>query len=348
MLQEILTIDQEVIHYYEKDTTISSKASVLKIKQNDQAESYQMPRSIRDYFFPFRIFRRLLRIDKCNVFKIDEDFVKFLVLRRGKVYIFDRVKNVFEYKFDLKNCRNVLHNSICQTPSGKIIFGEYGANPNLKPVPIYFSDDYGQSWCEVNLFSDGEIKHIHCIRYDPYTADIWVMTGDYKGQCKILICDNSLQIKECIGDGGQDWRTCDVIFREEFVFWGMDSPLKPPFMVKFSRKMKTIDKIYSFDGPVWYVKSFSDGVTLVGVTVEPGPSVQTKSAQIIATKNFEDWNVVAEFEKDIWSMKWFKFGVLCFADGRQTSENFALFGEGLKNFDGISRLYKLDKERLSF
>ena len=344
MLRELMTLDQEVVHFYEVDNIVSSRGSVLTIAINDQVKTYQMPRSIMDYVFPFRLFRRLLRLDKCNVFKIGKNFDKFLVIRLGKSYIFDRHLETFDYKFSLRHCRNVLHTSICETPSGKIIFGEYGANMNLAPVPIYFSDDCGQSWKEVDLFDHGEIKHIHCISYDPYTDDIWVMTGDYEGQCKILVCDQSFNVKECLGDGGQDWRTCGVAFEKEFVYWGMDSPLKPSFIVKFSRSARTIEKIYPVDGPVWYIKSLSDGMTLAGITVEPGASVQTKSAQIIATRDFKSWHIIAEFEKDKWNMKWFKYGVLCFADGNQSSESFAVFGEALKNFDGISRLYSIDKD----
>ena len=198
------------------------------------------------------------------------------------------------------------------------------------------------------LFDNGEIKHIHCISYDPYSDDIWVMTGDYEGQCKILVCDQSFNVKECLGDGGQDWRTCGVAFEKEFVYWGMDSPLKPSFIVKFSRSARTIEKIHPVDGPVWYIKSLSDGITLAGITVEPGASVQTKSAQIIATTDYKSWHIIAEFEKDKWSMKWFKYGVLCFADGNQSSESFAVFGEVLKNFDGISRLYTIDKDGLLY
>ena len=344
MLREIMVLDQEVIHFYEQNNIVSSKGSVLTISINNKVKSYQMPRSIMDYVFPFRLFRRLLRLDKCNVLKIGKNFDRFLVIRLGKSYIFDRNTETFDYKFSLRQCRNVLHNSICETPEGKIIFGEYGANLNFAAVPIHLSNDSGQSWEEVDLFENGEIKHIHCISYDPYTGDIWILTGDYEGQCMILVCDQSLKVKERLGDGGQDWRTCGVAFEKEFVYWGMDSPLKPSFIIKFSRSAKTIEKVHPVEGPVWYIKSLSDGITLAGVTVEPGASVVTKSAQIVATRDYENWRIIAEFEKDKWSMKWFKYGVLCFADGNQSSESFAVFGEALKNFDGVSRFYAIDKE----
>lgn len=346
MIKKLKEIDQEVIHFHNNYNIVSSKGSILTLSVNEQVTSHQMPRSLLDFFSPFRIFRRLLRLDKCNVFNIGQKFERFLVVRQGKAYIFDAEQKTFEYKFSLKNCRNVLHNSICELPSGKIIFGEYGANRNLAAVPIHLSINSGKSWEEVYLFSPGEIKHIHCVSWDPYTGEVWVMTGDYEGQCKILVCDEELNIKECMGDGGQDWRTCGVVFEKDFVYWFMDSPLQPSSLVRYSRSDRSVEKLYHVDGPVWYIKKLSDGVVLAAVSVEPGPSVKTNSAQIIASRDYINWHIVGEFEKDKWSMKFFKYGVLCFSEGNQYSTNFSVFGEALKNFDGCSRIYSIDKESL--
>ena len=41
-------------------------------------------------------------------------------------------------------------------------------------------------------------------------------------------------------------------------------------------------------------------------------------------------------------MPYFKFGVVAFAEGKQTYKDFALFGEGLDNFDGMAIRASLD------
>jgi hypothetical protein len=48
------------------------------------------------------------------------------------------------------------------------------------------------------------------------------------------------------------------------------------------------------------------------------------------------WAEVAAFHKDAMPMRYFKFGVIAFADGAQCSDRFAMFGEALKGFDGVS------------
>ena len=55
-----------------------------------------------------------------------------------------------------------MHNSICSTPSGKIVFGEYGSNEKLDSVPVYASDDNGHSWSELSLFKKGDTTYSYC------------------------------------------------------------------------------------------------------------------------------------------------------------------------------------------
>ena len=336
--------NEEIIHFSEDNHHVMSTGNTLKIIVGDCEFCYKMPPCLVDYFGKFRLVRRLLRLDKCNVFPVCEEFIKFIVIRQGIVYLFDRLLGTFDAKLKLKNCRNVLHNSICLTPGGTLIFGEYGANLECGPVPLHISKNGGETWLTVDLFGPDEIKHIHCVTYDKYNDNVWVTTGDYDGQCKILICDESLNIIEILGDGSQYWRTCGVFFERESVYWFMDSPLIQSHLIKYDRKTKEIEKCYPTDGPVWYAKRLSDGVFVAGVTVEPGASVQTKCAQLIASNDLIDWKVIAEFPKDVWSMKYFKYGVLCFSEGQQSSDSFCVFGEALVGFDGIGGKFSIPKD----
>ena len=43
-------------------------------------------------------------------------------------------------------------------------------------------------------------------------------------------------------------------------------------------------------------------------------------------------------------MPYFKWGVLAFSDGRQTSKNFTLHFEGLKKVDGKSFMCSIEKK----
>ena len=335
-------INQEIIHFYSDRYLVSSRHIRLSIKIDSETIQLKMSSNYIDFFGFSRILRRLLRLDKCNVQPINNDFTRFLVIRLGKVYILDLESKKFSFKFNLKNCRNVLHNSICVTPDGKIIFGEYGANNNFGPVPIHSSDDEGITWQETNFFSDGDIKHIHNVSHDKYEDVLWITTGDFKGQCKLLKCTHNLELLDELGDGSQDWRTCGLFFEENYIYWLMDSPNEMASVVEMDRKTNKIKKIAPLDGPVWYIKRLKNNIKIAGVSVEPGRNVNTSSAQLLVSKDYYKWEVAAELPKDKWTMKYFKFGVISFSEGEQSSDSFYISGEALKELDGESIRVSLD------
>ena len=229
-----------------------------------------------------------------------------------------------------------MHNSICKTKCGKIIFGEYGSNKMRYPVPIYKSDDLCESWEEINLFKQNEIKHIHNLSYDKFSNSIWITTGDLDGECKIIQCDLSLNIREVHGDGSQIWRSCSLIYDENNIYWLMDSPNQTSFFIKMDRNTGSIEKLQELDGPVWYTKELLNGYFLAGVSVEPGNAVKTNSAQLLYTNDLKKWHLIKSFDKDKLSMKFFKFGVISFSDGLQNIEDFYISCEALRHVDGKS------------
>lgn len=329
-------LDQEIVHYFDGNNLISSKHLKVEVRKNDHSYKFKLPFELIDLFGFSRILRRLLRLDKCNIFPIDEEFKKLLIIRQKKVFVFDTKLKKFNFKFSLKQCRNVMHNSICKTECGKIFFGEYGANDMRDPVPIYKSEDLCESWEQINLFKKDEIKHIHNISYDKFTKSIWITTGDSDGECKIIRCDLSFETKDIYGDGTQTWRSCSLIFRENNIYWLMDSPNETSFFIEMNRKTGVIKKLQQLDGPVWYTKELSEGSILAGVSVEPGNAVKTSSAQLLYTNDLKKWHCLKSFAKDSLTMKFFKFGVISFSDGRQSMRDFYISGEALKDIDGKS------------
>ena len=81
---------------------------------------------------------------------------------------------------------------------------------------------------------------------------------------------------------------------------------------------------------------------IAGVSVEPGRNVNTSSAQLLVSNDYYNWEVAAEFPKDKWTMKYFKFGVISFSEGEQSSDSFYISGEALKELDGESIRVSID------
>ncbi len=329
----------EIHHYYSEALNIYSKGyNVYILHSNGTAFNITIPSTFLDRITAkFRILSRLFRTDKCNVFVINEEDLTLLIIRRGIVYYFKKGAGLIE-KLQLKNCRNLMHIDICRLPNGVICFGEYGNNKERFPVPIYCSRDEGQNWEVAYEFSMGAIKHIHNLKYDNYTDTIWCCTGDLVGECKLVIFDLQFNKLKEIGDGSQNYRTCDLIFQKDSVIWLMDSHIETSYVVKLNRKSELIEILSPLPGPVWYCTRLLNGQHIAATTVEHGYSMKHKKAHLLISSNdAETWTSIKSFDKDYYyPLDFFKYGAIGFPIGQQKKEKFSCFGEALIDFDGVT------------
>lgn len=336
----------EIHHYCSEQLNIYSKAyNVYVQSNNEEMLEIEIPHSKLDFFSSkFRILSRLFRTDKCNVFVIDEREISLLIIRRGTVYFYSKSQGLIP-KFELKNCRNLMHIDLCRLPNGTICFGEYGNNQERDSVPIYSSKDGGQNWEIAYEFPKGEIKHIHHIKLDPFSKTIWCCTGDLLGECKIVIFDIEFnRIKE-VGDGSQYYRTCDLIFQKDFVFWLMDSHIEISYAIKYDRTSELIKVLSPLPGPVWYGTRLSNGQYIAASSVEHGYSLEHKKAHLLISNDLENWTSVKVFQKDnYYPLDFFKYGAIGFPVGEQHIETVSCFGEALLNFDGEVKVWDLSTQ----
>jgi len=330
---------REIIHYASDELCISSQFNRVFIRKGGQETVIRLPINAWTWIFGFtRMGRRALRLDKCNVFPVRDNLV---IIRQGIVYHYDLKGQHLTATLRLKNCRNILHQSMLVTEQGEMFFGEYGNNASRVEVPIYRSCDSGRSWQVIYEFQKNKIKHVHGCYWDPIEQKIWVFTGDFKGECYALCTDRDFNQIEWVGDGQQAYRMCNAFFEPDHIHWIMDSQLEDSYHVKMDRRSRRIHKTTLFPGPVWYIKHLADGYYLAATAQEIGPSIHDKFAHLLASRDLVNWEDIARFEHDGLPKRFFKFGVIGFADGLQTSQGFYLFGEALKGFDGRSILCRI-------
>ena len=327
--------NSEIIHFFSDDLLISSTGNKVMIKGVDGNISFKLP--IKPYlwiFYFFRLSRRLLRLDKMNVF-IGAQKDEIIIFYRGIIYSyvhFEGLKKIGK----LSSGRNILHNAAARTPSNKLIFGEYFGNNKNDPVNIYSLDLESKNLEVAYTFEKDLVRHIHSCYWDKFSKKIWVFTGDSDGECKVLVADENFSNVKILGDGSQKWRAVSAFFEKNEVYWLMDSPLETSCLIKYDRKENKIYSLQEFPSPIYYSLSFKDGGYLIATTHEPGPSVIGNTANIFYSDDLVEWKEVAKFEHDGWSLNYLKYGIIGFSAGPQTKNNFFIFCEALKGMDGKS------------
>lgn len=327
-------LNREICHFADATRLITSRGNRVFVEGPGGNYTVELPlRKVWERVaVRFRLARRAARLDKMNVVPVAGGLC---ILYRGEIWRYDEEEKALHLTGHLRNCRNVLHQSIAVLDGGKTLyFGEYGANTQRTEVPVWRSLDAGRSWQTVFVFPAKKIKHIHGCYYDSVEDKIWTLTGDFAGECYLLCSDREFRDVEWIGDGMQEFRACNAFFEKDAVHWVMDSQLQDSLHIRLDRLTRRIERGRVFPGPAWYFKRLADGHFLVTTAVEIGPGVHDDFAHVFATQDFREWEEVSRFRHDRLPKRYFKFGVLAFADGVQDSGRFYLFGEALRGIDG--------------
>jgi hypothetical protein len=334
----------EIVHYYDTKSRLKiySEGRTFGIEYKDDTYSFKISLSIiLTVLSGFRLTRRLFRLDKSNaypLFDIDNNLESIVFIYQSKVYLW--TKQVIKETYTLEGCRNVMHQAIAECGDGFLYFGEYGSNQTRASVPVYRSIDRGLSWQVIYRFKAGSIKHIHAIQWDPVESKLWVSTGDFDNECKIVIANSNFSDLEFLGDGSQTWRTCHIFFEADYVIWGMDSQLEQCYIIKCDRTSRDIVKLSKITGPAWYGRKWIDNQYLITTSVEPGVNCLDNKVKVYVSDDLHNWRVLCQFKKDIFNPVYFKFGSIGFSEGNEGMADFYFHFEAIEKLDGKSVLAK--------
>ena len=329
------SLGAEVVHHYDtvsKNTIVSTgNRFAAVIDGAEHRFALPLPAATAGGAW-CRLGRRVLRLDKSNaVLNARGDGI--VLLYQGAVWFYELTSRRLRRTGALRQCRNVLHRGVAVTSQG-IYMAEYGGNPRRLPVPVHRSRDDGRSWEVTYEFAAGSMRHLHGVHADPHSDRLWLPAGDEAGECHLFSAGRDFDDVVRHGDGSQAWRAVTLFFEPDRIVWAMDSESETSYLQVFDRRTGRLTRGRAFPGPVWYGKRLADGRALLQTTVEAGAGVHRPQACVFVSSDLVDWREVGCFDKDAWPLRWCKFGVVAFADGRQSADDFVLFGEALKGLDG--------------
>lgn len=230
---------------------------------------------------------------------------------------------------------------ITAVPDGRVYWGEYFDNAARDEVHIYGSKDGGSSWQVACTFPKGSIRHIHNIVYDPWENCLWILTGDYGKECRILRAGCDLSRVETVLEGNQQARAVALVPMPDGLYFSSDTPLEKNYIYRLDRQRK-LSQLSAISSSSIYGCRVGDSV-FFSTMVEPSELNRDRQVRIYrGGGNVQGWRSILGWKKDIWPMGLFQYGNAFLPDGNNTTPYLAVTTVAVKSEDLVSSLYHVN------
>ncbi|HEX6821034.1 MAG TPA: hypothetical protein VF123_03170 [Candidatus Sulfotelmatobacter sp.] len=227
-------------------------------------------------------------------------------------------------------------------PGGRFFWGEYFDNAARDEVHIYGSADGGMSWDVAYTFPKRAIRHVHNIVHDPWQECLWVLTGDYGDECRILRASYDFTSLEVVLQGKQQARAVAAVPTEDGLYFASDTPLEQNYIYHLGRE-GTLSRLARVSGSSIYGCRVGSQV-FFSTMVEPSdinrdPMVRIYGAQV---NHPQRWEPLLSWRKDRWPMKFFQYGNAFLPDGTNRTQYLALTTVAVESDDMVTSIYSVN------
>lgn len=229
---------------------------------------------------------------------------------------------------------------ITALPSGAVFWGEYFDNASRDEVHIYGSTDGGMTWDVAYTFPKRAVRHIHNIVHDPWQDCLWVLTGDYGDECRILRASFDFTNVELVLQGKQQARAVAAIPTKEGLYFASDTPLEQNYIYFLDRQgaLSLLAQINNSSICGCRVGSHLFFSTMVEPSkVNPDLTVRVYGA----TRDPQSWQPLLSWHKDRWPMKFFQYGNAFLPDGNNTTAYLAVSTVAVESDDMVTSIYSV-------
>jgi hypothetical protein len=228
---------------------------------------------------------------------------------------------------------------ITATPNGTIYWGEYFDNASRDQIHIYASSDQGNTWNVAHTFPKGAIRHVHNIVHDPWQDCLWILTGDYGDECRVLRASYDMSRIDVVLKGNQQARAVAAVPTANGIYFSTDTPLESNFIYLLDRK-GTLSQVASINSSSIYGCRVGNHVFFCTM-VEPSkvnhdPTVRVYGKDL---ETQEPWQSLLSWEKDAWPMGLFQYGNAFLPDGNNETPYLAVTTAAVKGDDAVTSIY---------
>jgi hypothetical protein len=242
---------------------------------------------------------------------------------------------------------------ITAVSSGTVYWGEYFDNPSRAEVHVYASTDGGATWHVAYTFPAGAIRHIHNIVYDRWENCLWILTGDYGNECRILRASSDFSRVDVVLQGNQQARAVALIPMPDGLYFSSDTPLESNYIYRFDRK-GTLMRLASISSSSIYGCRVGNRV-FFSTMAEPSEVNSDQHVRIygsnagtaatpdsVENSDQENWQPLLAWKKDFWPMRFFQYGNAFLPDGDNSTPYLAVSTIAVESDDMATSLYSIE------
>jgi len=234
---------------------------------------------------------------------------------------------------------------IASVSGGAVYWGEYFDNANRDEVHIYGSTDGGLTWAVAHTFPQRSIRHVHNIVHDPWGNCLWILTGDYGDECRILRASCDFSRVETVLQGNQQARAVALVPTAECLYFSSDTPLETNYIYRLNRQ-GTLSRLAEISSSSIF-GCLVAGRVFFSTMVEPSAVNRDHHVRIFGTiatsetTEAANWESLLAWVKDSWSMKFFQYGNAFLPDGNNGSSYLAVSTIAVESDDMVTSLYSV-------
>lgn len=226
-------------------------------------------------------------------------------------------------------------------PAGSVYWGEYFDNAARDEVHNYASDDQGLTWHVAYTFPKGAIRHVHTIVYDRWGNCLWILTGDYGEECRVLRATCDLSHIETVMRGDQQARAVAAVPTEDGLFFSSDTPLETNHIYRLDRQEK-LTQLAAISSSSIYGCRVGRNI-FFSTMVEPSDVNLDRHVRLYGAEisNADSWRPLLVWQKDFLPMAPFQYGNAFLPDGDNNTQFLAVSTIAVKADDLCTSLYAL-------
>jgi len=247
--------------------------------------------------------------------------------------------NETQFRVTHKITRGTRPLHITAIPGGSVFWGEYFDNADRDEVHVYVSTDEGATWTVAYTFPKGSIRHVHNVVHDPWTSCLWLFTGDYGDECRIVRASYDFRQVDIVLQGHQHTRAVACVPTAGGLYFSSDTPLEANAVYHLDREGKLSQLAPLSSSSIYGCRVGSD--IFFSTMVEPSTVNPDRFVRIYDGRDGRDWRPLLAWQKDRWPMRFFQYGNAFLPDGENSTPYLAVTTIAVESEDMVTSLYAI-------